>query len=42
MHFKEFEEERNASSIAVNQSMAMITKLQEKNATLDNFGFEIT
>lgn len=32
--YKELEEERNASAIAVNQSMAMITKLQEEKATL--------
>ncbi|KAL0005489.1 hypothetical protein SO802_013050 [Lithocarpus litseifolius] len=32
--YKELEEERNASAIAVNQSMAMITKLQEEKATI--------
>lgn len=31
--YKELEEERNASSVAVNQAMAMITKLQEEKAT---------
>ncbi|XP_038715769.1 myosin-binding protein 1 isoform X2 [Tripterygium wilfordii] len=32
--YKELEEERNASAIAVNQAMAMITKLQEEKAAL--------
>ncbi|XP_062143627.1 myosin-binding protein 1-like isoform X2 [Alnus glutinosa] len=32
--YKELEEERNASAVAVNQAMAMITKLQEEKATL--------
>jgi hypothetical protein len=32
--YKELEEERNASTVAVNQAMAMITKLQEEKATL--------
>ncbi|KAL7120209.1 hypothetical protein ACP275_02G108900 [Erythranthe tilingii] len=32
--YKELEEERNASAIAVNQSMAMITRLQEEKAAL--------
>lgn len=31
--YKELEEERNASAVAVNQAMAMITKLQEEKAT---------
>jgi len=31
---KEFEEERNASAIATNQAMAMITRLQEEKAAL--------
>ncbi|KAL5702025.1 hypothetical protein ACHQM5_027294 [Ranunculus cassubicifolius] len=32
--YKELEEERNASSIAANQALAMITRLQEEKATL--------
>ncbi|KAL0384825.1 UNVERIFIED_CONTAM: Myosin-binding protein 1 [Sesamum radiatum] len=32
--FKELEEERNATAIAANQSMAMITRLQEEKAAL--------
>lgn len=32
--YKELEEERNASTIAVNQAMAMITRIQEEKATL--------
>ncbi|OVA14683.1 Zein-binding domain [Macleaya cordata] len=32
--YKELEEERNASAIAANQAMAMITRLQEEKATL--------
>ncbi|XVE89942.1 hypothetical protein DITRI_Ditri20bG0036700 [Diplodiscus trichospermus] len=32
--YKELEEERNASAVAVNQAMAMITRLQEEKATL--------
>ncbi|KAL0335508.1 UNVERIFIED_CONTAM: putative myosin-binding protein 4 [Sesamum radiatum] len=32
--YKELEEERNASAIAANQSMAMITRLQEEKAAL--------
>lgn len=32
--YKELEEERNASSVAANQAMAMITRLQEEKATL--------
>lgn len=32
--YKELEEERNASATAVNQAMAMITRLQEEKATL--------
>lgn len=32
--YRELEEERNASTIAVNQAMAMITKLQEEKASL--------
>ncbi|WCJ35208.1 hypothetical protein M5689_016474 [Euphorbia peplus] len=32
--YKELEEERSSSSIAVNQAMAMITRLQEEKATL--------
>lgn len=32
--YKELEEERNASAIAANQSMAMITRLQEEKAVL--------
>ncbi|KAL3829858.1 hypothetical protein ACJIZ3_018660 [Penstemon smallii] len=32
--YKELEEERNASSIAANQTMAMITRLQEEKASL--------
>ncbi|KAK4783250.1 hypothetical protein SAY86_007624 [Trapa natans] len=32
--YKELEEERNASAIATNQAMAMITRLQEEKATL--------
>ncbi|KAJ6877134.1 hypothetical protein NC651_030000 [Populus alba x Populus x berolinensis] len=32
--YKELEEERNASTIAANQAMAMITRLQEEKATL--------
>ncbi|XP_042373266.1 myosin-binding protein 1-like [Zingiber officinale] len=32
--FKELEEERNASAIAANQSMAMITRLQEEKASM--------
>ncbi|XVF31059.1 hypothetical protein REPUB_Repub16aG0112800 [Reevesia pubescens] len=32
--YKEVEEERNASAIAANQAMAMITRLQEEKATL--------
>ncbi|XP_058087012.1 myosin-binding protein 1-like [Magnolia sinica] len=32
--YKELEEERNASAIAVNQAMAMINKLQEEKATM--------
>ncbi|XP_041017338.1 myosin-binding protein 1-like isoform X1 [Juglans microcarpa x Juglans regia] len=32
--YKELEEERNASAVAVNQAMAMITKLQEEKATV--------
>lgn len=32
--YKELEEERNASAIAVNQAMAMITRLQEEKAAL--------
>ncbi|XP_076892942.1 myosin-binding protein 1-like [Bidens hawaiensis] len=32
--YKELEEERNASSVAANQAMAMITKLQEEKAAL--------
>lgn len=31
---KELEEERNASAIAANQTMAMIMRLQEEKATL--------
>lgn len=33
--YKELEEERNASAIAANQAMAMITRLQEEKATLN-------
>ncbi|KAK8712712.1 hypothetical protein V6N13_147941 [Hibiscus sabdariffa] len=32
--YKELEEERNASAVATNQAMAMITRLQEEKATL--------
>lgn len=32
--YKELEKERNASVIAVNQAMAMITRLQEEKAAL--------
>ncbi|XP_060218219.1 myosin-binding protein 1-like isoform X2 [Lycium barbarum] len=32
--YKELEEERNASSVAANQAMAMITRLQEEKAAL--------
>ncbi|XP_031270648.1 myosin-binding protein 1-like [Pistacia vera] len=32
--YRELEEERNASAVAVNQSMAMITRLQEEKASL--------
>ncbi|ONK67377.1 uncharacterized protein A4U43_C06F19540 [Asparagus officinalis] len=32
--YKELEEERNASAIAANQSMAMITRLQEEKASM--------
>lgn len=32
--YKELEEERNASAVAVNQAMAMITRLQEEKAAL--------
>ncbi|KAJ6697441.1 hypothetical protein OIU85_003781 [Salix viminalis] len=32
--YKELEEEKNASTIAVNQAMAMITRIQEEKATL--------
>ncbi|KAG6647302.1 myosin-binding protein 1 isoform X1 [Carya illinoinensis] len=32
--YKELEEERNASAVAANQAMAMITKLQEEKATV--------
>lgn len=32
--YKELEEERNASAVAANQAMAMITRLQEEKATL--------
>ncbi|KMT10166.1 hypothetical protein BVRB_5g119270 [Beta vulgaris subsp. vulgaris] len=32
--YKELEEERNASAIAANQTMAMITRLQEEKATM--------
>ncbi|XP_073152845.1 uncharacterized protein [Henckelia pumila] len=32
--YKELEEERNASSIAANQAMAMITRLQEEKASI--------
>ncbi|KAJ8770435.1 hypothetical protein K2173_017901 [Erythroxylum novogranatense] len=32
--YKELEEERNASAIAANQALAMITRLQEERATL--------
>lgn len=32
--YKELEEERNASAVAANQAMAMITKLQEEKATM--------
>lgn len=32
--YKELEEERNASTVAVNQAMAMITRLQEEKASL--------
>ncbi|KAJ7973508.1 myosin-binding protein 1-like [Quillaja saponaria] len=32
--YKELEEERNASAVAANQTMAMITRLQEEKATL--------
>ncbi|KAL0459437.1 UNVERIFIED_CONTAM: putative myosin-binding protein 4 [Sesamum latifolium] len=32
--YKELEEERNAAAIAANQTMAMITRLQEEKATL--------
>ncbi|KAL5835361.1 hypothetical protein ACOSQ4_014858 [Xanthoceras sorbifolium] len=32
--YKELEEERNASAVAVNQAMAMITRLQEEKASL--------
>ncbi|XP_059652818.1 myosin-binding protein 1-like [Cornus florida] len=32
--YKELEEERSASAVAVNQAMAMITRLQEEKATL--------
>ncbi|XP_051147093.1 myosin-binding protein 1-like [Andrographis paniculata] len=33
--YKELEEERNASAVAVNQAMAMITRLQEEKAALN-------
>ncbi|XP_009790074.1 myosin-binding protein 1 isoform X3 [Nicotiana tabacum] len=33
--YKELEEERNASSVAANQAMAMITRLQEEKAALN-------
>lgn len=32
--YKELEEERNASAVATNQAMAMITRLQKETATL--------
>ena len=32
--YKELEEERNASAVAANQALAMITRLQEEKATL--------